>query len=155
MDNKIKINTNIIAFWLCIYFMAVILYACSPQKRLNRLIEKHPELVQNDTIHDTTRVITERVRIDTVLTLETLSDTVILTKDKLKIKTVFLNNEIFIQGECESDTIIVTKEILVERLNYIPDTPWTDFKKLLSKWWKWLLIITLVFLGYRIARKFI
>jgi hypothetical protein len=135
--------------------LILFLYSCSAQSRLNRLIEKHPDLVQNDTIKDTTRIITEKVMVDTFLSLNNMVDTVYLEKDKLKIKTVFLNNEIFIQGECESDTIIVTKEIPVERLNYIPDTPWTDFKKFIKTWWKWLLGITLIIVVYRITRKFV
>jgi len=88
-----------------------VLVACSPSKRLARLVKKHPELVKVDTlrVHDTT--ITEHVRKDTVINWNTLYDTAYIVKDKLSIKVVRVNDSIYIRGACESDTIIKTINI--------------------------------------------
>jgi len=47
------------------YIIAIGLLSCSPQKRLNRLVKKHPHLIQNDTVivHDT--LIIPTIQIDT------------------------------------------------------------------------------------------
>jgi len=88
-----------------------VLVSCSPQKKLNRLIRKHPELIKVDTIkvHDTT--ITEHVRKDTMLSWATLYDTAYIFKDKLSIRVVRVNDSIYIRGECASDTIVKTIEV--------------------------------------------
>jgi hypothetical protein len=88
-----------------------VLVACSPSKRLARLVKKHPELVKVDTlrVHDTT--ITEHVRKDTVLNWNTLYDTAYIVKDKLSIRVVRVNDSIYIRGECLPDTIYKTIEV--------------------------------------------
>jgi hypothetical protein len=88
-----------------------VLVACSPSRKLSRLIRKHPELVKVDTltVHDTT--ITEHVRKDTVLNWNTLYDTAYIYKDKLSIRVVRVNDSIFIRGACASDTIYKTIEV--------------------------------------------
>jgi len=85
--------------------------SCSPQKKLNRLVKKHPELIKVDTIkvHDTT--ITEHVRKDTMLSWATLYDTAYIFKDKLSIRVVRVNDSIYIRGECLPDTIVKTIEV--------------------------------------------
>lgn len=58
--------------WVAIYLFSVcaclLLFSCSPQKRLENLLEKHPELAMADTItiHDTVPV-PGPVELDTVL----------------------------------------------------------------------------------------
>ena len=49
------------------YIIAIGLLSCSPQKRLNRLVQKHPHLIQNDTIviHDTFTI--ESTKFDTII----------------------------------------------------------------------------------------
>jgi len=105
-----------------------ILVACSPQKRLNRLIKKHPELIKVDTlnVHDTT--ITERVVKDTILNWNNLYDTAYIYKDKLSIRVVRVNDSIYINGECASDTIYKTIEVPYNYIQPINKSKGFDWK---------------------------
>jgi hypothetical protein len=55
-----------------------LLLSCTPQKRFNRLITKHPYLLTIDTvvIHDTIHIVVPEVDVDTVVEEKTLFDTV-------------------------------------------------------------------------------
>jgi hypothetical protein len=65
--------------------LIALLFSCSPQKRLNRLVKKHPELVKidtitvRDTIRDTINVTTELVKVDTIFSLNEIHDTITIT----------------------------------------------------------------------------
>jgi hypothetical protein len=92
--------------------LLAILFSCSPQKRLNRLLKKHPELIQTDTIWKTDTVIVEAVKIDT--TFKFKHDTITIVEDRLTVKTFFNYHDstIYISAKCKSDTII--REIPVQ-----------------------------------------
>lgn len=87
--------------------------ACSPQTRFTRLVTKHPELLTTDsvTIHDTVRVIVPEVKVDTVVKVNKLLDTVFIEKDQLKVKVWMKGDDVFIEGKC--DTVYVDK--IIER----------------------------------------
>ena len=93
-----------------IWCIILILASCSPQKRLNRLVKKHPELIKVDTlsVHDT--IHTETIKADTVFKdttfLRLLRDTITVVNDRLRINTYHYRDSIFIEGECIGDTII-------------------------------------------------
>lgn len=55
MKNKPQ-YTLVLIYVLAILTLAIALTSCSPQRRYKRLIEKHPELIETDTVevHDTT-----------------------------------------------------------------------------------------------------
>ena len=53
---------------------------CSPQRRLNRLIIKHPELIKTDTLKDS--VIVPKIEFDTVFKLQ-LGETITINKDSI------------------------------------------------------------------------
>ena len=88
----------------------LLLSSCSPQKRLNRLVKKHPELIKVDTlsVHDTIHI--ETIKADTVFKdttfLRLLRDTITVVNDRLRINTYHYRDSIFIEGECIGDTII-------------------------------------------------
>jgi hypothetical protein len=113
-----------------------VLVACSPSRKLSRLIRKHPELVKVDTlrVHDTT--ITEHVRKDTFLNWNTLYDTAYIYKDKLSIRVVRVNDSIYIRGECLSDTIYKTIEV---PYNYVQ--PIKKMKTPAYKFWLFILVL--------------
>lgn len=46
MKNKITIVYFLGLFWL----MSLMILSCSPERKLNRLLKKHPELIKSDTI---------------------------------------------------------------------------------------------------------
>ena len=130
------------------YLLIILLLAsCTPQKRLAKLVKKHPELVRVDTITvvDTFTVVTPRTRIDTFYSIKQLIDTVVLQKENLKVVTYLKNDTVYLNAEC--DTLVVekirtvkvpTKTIEVKKENF-----WD------SRWFRFLFIVIFVALLIR------
>lgn len=124
------------------------LFSCSPQKKLNRLIKKHPELVKvdtivvRDTIRDTISIVTESVKTDTVFSLYEVHDTITITKDNLTIRYYHdtIHDSIYISGECDTIFVKVPYERIVE---YKVPCDKVIVKKGIS-WWYWFIIIMLI-----------
>jgi hypothetical protein len=108
----------------------ITLASCSPIKRLNRLIKKHPELIQTDTIvrHDTVEVIVPEVKHDTTFLEKHLYDTVEIEKERLRIKIWRKFDTIHVEGECESDTVTVVREVKIPVKYYEKTTFWDKIK---------------------------
>ena len=137
-----------------------VIIACAPQRRFDRLVKKYPylltsdTLIVRDTIRDTIRITIPEVEVDTVVSVKELYDTIILTKDRVKVKVYRVKDKVYISGKC--DTVYIEKPI--ERIVYrkIPvkiyeKTPW--YKTLLNNIIGILLILLLVYITYRIIRK--
>ena len=108
---------------LC-FTVLLLLAHCSPQKRLHRLITKHPELIQLDTIIVQDSVFVPGVKIDTVFHLLELKDTVFISKDNLQIQLVEINDTVYLDAEVKADTVVIIKEISVEKLAYVEPIEW-------------------------------
>ena len=146
------------------YFIIILLIiSCSPQRRFDRLIKKHPELltkdtlIVKDTIRDTIRINVPEVRVDTVVEYKELFDTIYLEKEQLKVK-VWMDREkkVYIQGKCDTVYIVKPYEKIVERkipIRYYERTPW--YKKVLNVVVGILLSLLLVYITYRIIRKYL
>jgi len=93
-----------------------ILASCSPQKRLSRLVNHHPELKVVDTLHIRDTIPIPMVQADTLLHMDSLFDTVTFKKDRLKVSVLRLHDTLYLQGKCEADTIFVDRKIPVERI---------------------------------------
>ena len=126
--------------------IVIFILACSPQKRLNRLIDKHPELSTLDTIRDTVMVIVPKTITDTFISLDSLRDTVIITKDRLTIKTVIKDNKIYIEGECDTDTIYQPFETIVEKVIYKTPTWWEANRA-------WIIPLLVFLVGFAVLKK--
>lgn len=139
------------------YLLIILLLAsCSPVKRFNRLIEKHPELLVQDTllIRDTITLYIPEVHTDTVVTLKELTDTVTLTKERVTVKAWYVPKEkkVYIQGKC--DPVYITK--IVERkvpIKYYEKYPW--WKKLLGNLLAFLIIFVIVYTLYKLSKKLV
>lgn len=134
----------------------LLLTACSPTKRFNRLIEKYPYLITTDTItvRDTITLYVPEVHTDTVVTLKELIDTITLTKDRVTVKTWYVPKEkkVYIQGKC--DPIYITK--IIDRkipIKYYEKYPW--WKKLLNNMLGFLIIFVLIYILYRTIKSLI
>jgi hypothetical protein len=129
-----------------LFILLLLLSSCTPQRRLERLLKKHPELTNVDSvvIRDTIRIIVPKVRIDTVVNIEELWDTIYLEKDQLAVK-VWRDryNKVYIQGQC--DTVFVEK--IIDRkvpVKIYEETP------LWKKVFYWILAIIIAFLAFYI-----
>ena len=124
---------------ILIIFSILLLASCSPQRRLHRLVTKHPELSRVDTIKIQDTVIVPGPKIDTVFHSSVLKDTLIITKEKLQIRLLEINDTIYLDAEVEPDTVILTKEILVDRIIHTePEKWWIEY------WWVWALLVLFV-----------
>jgi hypothetical protein len=135
------------------YILILLLLAsCSPKDRFTRLIEKHPELITTDsiTIHDTVRVVVPEVKVDTVVKVNDLLDTIYIEKEQLKVKVWMKGDDVFIEGKC--DTVYIDK--IIERripVRYYEKTP--AWKKLLNNLLPILIIFAIVYFVYRFIKR--
>lgn len=137
------------------YLLIILLLAsCSPTKRFTRLIEKYPYLITTDTvvIKDTITLYVPEVTTDTVVTIQQLTDTITLTKERVTVRAWYVPKEkkVYIQGKC--DPIYVTK--IVERkipIKYYEKYPW--WKKLLNNLLAIFIIFVVLYTLYRIYKK--
>ena len=141
-----------------LYILALFLTitSCSPVKRYNRLIKLHPELITSDTVTlvDTFRVIVPEVKVDTVVSVESLLDTVYLEQERLKVKVWMKGDQVFIQGKC--DTVYVNK--IIERKvpvkYYQKETTFSDVTKYIYKsLWILFAVLLIVYILYRFLLK--
>lgn len=146
MNWKVKsILLNVLMF-LAVLMLCLWLASCSAEKRLSRIIKNNPELLQKDTIRDTTLVVVPEVYTDTILSLDSIRDTVTITKDRLQIRTVYKDNKIYIEGKCKTDTIEVIKEIPVEKIVIKELTFWEKNRS-------WIIPVLVLIIGSGIAKK--
>jgi len=132
--------------------IALLIASCSPQARFTRLIEKHPELITTDsiTIHDTIRVVVPEVKVDTVVKVNDLLDTIYIEKEQLKVKVWMKGDDVFIEGKC--DTVYIDK--IIERripVRYYEKTP--EWKMLVNKLLAILVIFAIVYFVYRFIKR--
>ena len=137
---------------LLIILTALTMIACSPKTRFTRLIEKHPELITTDsiTIHDTVRVVVPEVKVDTVVKVNDLLDTIYIEKEQLKVKVWMKGDDVFIEGKC--DTVYIDK--IIERripVRYYEKTP--EWKMLVNKLLAILVIFAIVYFVYRFIKR--
>ena len=136
-----------------IWCIILILASCSPQKRLNRLVKKHPELIKVDTlsVHDT--IHTETIKADTVFKdttfLRLLRDTITVVNDRLRINTYHYRDSIFIEGECIGDTIIREIRVPYKYIQPVTKTKTPAYMIILLLG----LIIILILLGIKSLRE--
>ena len=128
-------NLNLRFIFLIAAVMAICV-ACNPQKRLNRLLMRYPELRDTVVIHDTVEAVVEYVRADTVF--RDRGDTVTLTKDRVRVRYVrMLGDTVYLSGECLQDTILVP---------YRVEVPVVQPTKIIEQipWWYWVLVWGLI-----------
>jgi hypothetical protein len=138
----------------------LVLTACTPQRRFDRLVKKYPylltsdTLVVRDTIRDTIRITIPEVEVDTIVNIKELYDTITIEKDRIKVQVWRVKDKVYINGKC--DTVYIEKPIerIVYRkipVKYYEKTPW--YKILLNNILGILLILLIVYITYRIIRK--
>ncbi len=139
---------------LFIFTLLVFLCSCSAQRRFERLIEKHPELLTTDSVevHDTVRLFVPEVRVDTIVDAQELMDTIYLEKEQLTVK-VWMDRykKVYIQGQCDTVYIdkVITRKIPVK---YYEKTP--VWKKIVNMLITILIILVILYVSYRITRKY-
>lgn len=132
--------------WLSkISLLVLLLSSCSAQYHLKRAIKKDPTILEKDTVTVVDTVVTAPVELRDTVTLEE-KDTVVITKERLKLKIVRSFDTIAVEAECESDTIISTIQVPYEKVVYVQER---TLKEKLQIWGFYLMIGLFVFLAVR------
>jgi len=120
---------------------------------LNRLINKHPELLTQDTlnlvIHDT--IVVEKYNYDTITQLSYHDSTIVVNNEKVYLKYFYdtLTKEIYHEVTCFGDTVYFIKEVqvLVDKV-IVEELTWWE------KWRDTIIIISIIILLLFLFKKF-
>ena len=132
--------------------LVLLLIACSPQKRLNRLINKYPHLTETsiDTIFVIDTVIIDNYDTTVLNNIIKHDSTIIINNEKVYLKYFYdtLRQEIYHEVECFGDTIIKEKIIpyKVEKIVYKELTWWQEYKHI-------IIIFTLLLIALIVLKK--
>lgn len=119
---KLLTFANLVGF-VCL--TVAVLPSCNPQKKLNRLLMKYPELHRTDTIRDTVTAIVEYVHTDTLWRIT--KDTLKLDNGRAHARTLILHDTLWQEVYCDADTVRVPVETVVDRVapkEYVDRIPW-------------------------------
>ena len=113
--------------------LILLLVSCSPQKRLNRLISKNPDLIQLDTLIVRDTIVIESFNYDTVTTFKYSDTTIIVNTEKVLARYYYdtLRQEIWHEIECKEDTIFYEKLVPVEKVVYKELSFWEKYQTLI------------------------
>ena len=113
--------------------LILLLVSCSPQKRLNRLISKNPDLIQLDTLIVRDTIVIESFNYDTVTTFKYSDTTIIVNTEKVLARYYYdtLRQEIWHEIECKEDTIFYEKLVPVEKVVYKELSFWEKYETLI------------------------
>lgn len=107
-------------FFILIVWLMVA--GCTPQARINRIVNRHPELLRRDTI---TRIIP--VPVPEIATKKRFfylpGDTVRIDTGRLEILYYRDHDTVVISGRCKADTIFVSDTIYLPRIIVQPPAP--------------------------------
>ena len=133
---------------ILVIILMALFFSCSPQKRLNRLVKRNPELVRTDTIvlkdtiRDTISFTTDLVHLDTIISIKEFYDTVTIIKDNLTIRYYYdtIEEKVYLEGQCDTIWIEVPYEKIVEYK--VPCDTVTAVTS--PKWVLWIIITAII-----------
>ena len=89
-------NRNLVIILAC-----GVCLACSPARRLERILLRNPDLVSLDTLFIRDSVVVPAVRMDTLVNISTVRDTILIQKDRLEVRVEVTKDTIRIAAECK------------------------------------------------------
>lgn len=129
---------------LSLFFLA----SCEPQKRINRILNRNPELKRDTTIliHDT--LVTKAFSFDTIYNFKHSKDTIVINKNNVQVKIFHYKDTVFLKTNVKADTVIKTLKIPYRQIIYTIDNK----KKMLMFWLgtsvAFFLIVVMVFIKF-------
>jgi hypothetical protein len=125
------VKKGIIKNYIKIILACLILFACTPQKRLNRLITRHPELLEMDTIVVIDTVIIENYNYDTTTIIKLHDSTTVINNEKVILRYFYdtLREIIYHEVECLGDTVYTEKIITVEKAVFKELSWWEKYRE--------------------------
>ena len=128
--------------------ISLLIVSCSPQKRLNRLVKKHPELITIDTVRVIDTIIVENYSYDTTTILRFNDSVTVINNEKVILKYFYdtLRREIYHEVECIGDTIVKETLVPVEKI-VIKELSWWE------KYGTIVIIFGVLALAYIVLKK--
>ena len=110
--------------------LLIVLIGCSPQKQLNRIIEKNPHLTEVDTVRVVDTVVVNNYLFDTINRIESHDTVIIQNNERVEARYFYdtVRQEIWHEIECKNDTIFQEKLIPVDRVVYKELTMYEKYK---------------------------
>ena len=142
------VSKGVIKNYIKIVLLSILLIGCSPQKRLNKLLKNHPELVQLDTIVVRDTIVVESYVHDTTTIIRLHDTTTVFNNERVVLKYFYdtLRETIHHDVECIGDTVYSEKLITVEKAVFKELSWWEKYKDL-------IFIIFLLLLGIVLFKK--
>ena len=103
-----------------------LLYSCTCEKRLDKVLAKCPELLQHDTIKIRDTIVINGVQKDTVFNY-LVKDTVIIREGGLTMKYFYNTHDstVYLSGKCDTIYVPYVKDLPVSQiLNENSSTDW-------------------------------
>jgi hypothetical protein len=129
MDTKsfIKDFIKVTILFLLLYF----LFSCTPQRRLNRLLTNHPELLEKDTIIVRDTVVVENYNYDTTTIIRLHDTTTVINNERVVLKYYYdtLREIIHHDVECLGDTVYIETLVPIEKAVFRELSWWQKYKE--------------------------
>ena len=133
--------------FIAVIILLLCIFSCSPEKRLYRLLSKHPELTRHDTVFKTDTITTKRTEHDTTFLNKYSTDTIILHENNMTIKYVNNGKTVYLKGVCDTIRIVKTVPVSVYSVNPVKEVH-------VFKWWNYLTsAIVLLAIGFVVFRN--
>ena len=142
------VRKGFIKNYIQIILISLLIIGCSPQKRLNRLITKFPQLTEIDTIIVRDTVVVENYNYDTTTIIRLHDTTTVVNNERLVLKYFYdtLRETIYHEVDCIGDTVYTEKLITVEKAVFKELSWWEKYKDLIY-------ILAVLLLGLVIFKK--
>jgi hypothetical protein len=138
--------------WLVKLILVSSLMSCSAQWHLKRAVKKDPTILEKDTLVVTdTVVVPPVVTTDTVITKQ--QDTIVVEKERLKVKVIRNVDTLIIDAKCDSDTIVKQIEVPFEKFVYVEQK--TFFQKIQGLVFYFALMLLALIIGKRLIDKYL
>ena len=108
-----------------------LLFSCSPQQRLNRLLTRHPQLLERDTIVVIDSVIVENYVRDTTTIIQVHDTTTVINNERVVLKYFYdtLREVIHHEVKCLGDTVYVETLVPIEKAVFRELSWWDKYKE--------------------------
>ena len=125
------VKKGVIKNYIQVILISLLIISCSPQKRLNRLITKYPQLTEIDTIIVRDTVVVENYNYDTTTIIRLHDTTTVVNNERLILKYYYdtLRETIYHEVKCVGDTVYTEKLITVEKAVFRELSWWDKYKE--------------------------
>ncbi len=114
-----------------LFLLLCLLFSCTPQRRLNRLLTNHPELLEKDTIIVRDTVVVQNYNYDTTTIIRLHDTTTVINNERVILKYYYdtLREVIHHDVECLGDTVYIETLVPIEKAVFRELSWWDKYKE--------------------------